>query len=374
MFAAGLLVALIAAPSTSSFAQAPPVVVSAAGDLEVELKGFVRFDAQWITQDAPLSKPGAEFFDRVHSYRLTASLAPRKNIRYGFGTGLATGRAAIFLSGPMGRVDLGNVGPAHRRMAISGRSAMVGTGTWSGGGAGLVSLGLNSGTGRLSAAGGGGTARYLSPAIGPLRFSVSYTEQSDSDGIDGSGSESSEDIVAFGGRVTGDSQGMRAAIYAGYEKSNNAAGAGGDRTDQSIFAAGILLTDRIGRRRDGFRLGAGYGLRVDERHIAGGGVDQRTEWFDLGLSFYRGRLALAFGGMHQTDAVPLPGGVADTAFTALSAGFSFNMAPRLRLQGGVSYFEIENAFFEEPFAPMIDLDAGRDNDAVTATLSTVMFF
>ncbi|MCZ6764756.1 MAG: hypothetical protein O7C63_07475, partial [Alphaproteobacteria bacterium] len=238
--------------------------------LNIKLAGVVRVDATLIDQDLRGTKPGGAIFDTRRDFSVLAGGTADNGVSYGFEIDVGTGRGKMFISNLYGRVDLGDAKSATEALSINGGDAMVGTGHFARAGNKLVNHGSLSGARVVTYRGQGGTIRYTSPSYSGFTVAGSYTEESDTDGIDGvpfGTTPGSEDIFSVAGQYTSTYGEYTSVLYAGCEWSNEnsrvrrlgigaGAGIGGDAIaehDQELCSFGAKTSGA----NAGFAIGYG---------------------------------------------------------------------------------------------------------------------
>jgi hypothetical protein len=333
----------------------------------LSLAGTLRVNANWVDQDIRGMTPGFNLFDETRDVSLFGSATADNGLSYGFEYDIDEDRAQLHLSNRFGRLDMGDTDTATDSLDIKGDSAMVGRGAWARDGNKNVNTGSVVGLGVVSVRNIGGTVRYSTPNYGGLTLSVSYTEESDGDMVDGSGPTTSEDIWSFGGQYTSSYGNYTTIVYGGYERSNNGEKVSA-RGDQELYSAGVLVSGL------GARFAAGWGQQVNELAPDAALQDEVREWYDAAISFSNGPWAVSVGGAHVNDEAVFLASVIDTEMTAISATFNYALAPGLALSGGVSYFQIEDGLYSGLADAAVDPNGRADNSATTFTLSTQMSF
>lgn len=278
---------------------------------------------------------------------------------------------------------MGNTDTATEALEVRGDDAMVGRGSWSKGGSKNVNTGGVTGLGFVSAQNnanstvglsadfGFSSFRYTSANLDGLTISISYTEETDNDMIDGTDIATfSEDVWSFAAQISNTYGQYTTVYYGGYEFSNNAA-LGGALEDQRYASAGMLV------RGQGASFGAGAGWNHNDILSTVTAHHEDRYWFDTGLSFSAGPWSVSVGGAYLIDELVLllpDTRVIDTSILALSATFNYRLAPGLALMGGVTHWEINTGDFST-FADVVVDDLGKaDNRATVFTLSTQMTF
>lgn len=334
----------------------------------VKLAGTVRVDAQWVNQDSEQQgmRPDFSLFDNRRDFSLLGVATSSNGLTYGFEIDVGIHRGQIYVMSDYGRVSMGDTFSAAEALDVGGRSVMVGYGHYAAGGSKNVNTGTMSGSGVVSYRGQGGTIRYTSPNVSGVTVSVSYTEESDTDMVDGSGTATSEDILSFAAQYTTFYGNWQAVYYGGYEHSNAAGmttGATGRiDQDQHLFSTGAKVSGM------GAAFGVGYGhAEVD----LPGAMDNDKTWIDGGVAYGAGPWSVSAGASFLWDEEGEIGGIdVDGEATAISGSFNYVLAPGIAIAGGVTHHIIDNATF-------VNTDGTRsigDNDATTWTLSTVVNF
>jgi hypothetical protein len=343
----------------------------------IRLAGALRVDSNYISQDVKGARPSSARFDNRRDVALFGSASADNGLRYGFEYDIDENRATLNMTNRYGRVDLGDADPATEALEVMGADAMVGRGGWASGGNGVLLLndGGIAGLGvvtarpnsRLRTDDAGGTVRYTSPNVGGLSVAVSYTEETDTDMTDGSGSNTAEDVWSFAGQFVSSYGNYTSVAYGGIERSN-IADIAGPRGDFDIYSAGILV------RGLGAALGVGWGMSVIELPRSLAIKDDTREWIDAGLALSSGPWGVSIGGAHATDEAVFVDRIIDTSITAVSATFDYRIAPGLSLSGGLTHWQINNGFFIGAADAVVDADGRADSEALVFTLSTQMSF
>ncbi len=331
----------------------------------IRFAGTVRVDAQWVNQDREQQgmRPDFSLFDNRRDFSLLGSATSSNGLTYGFEIDVGTHRGEIYIMSDYGKISMGDTQSATEALDVGGRSVMVGYGHYAAGGSKNVNTGTISGAGVTSYRGQGGTIRFTSANVGGLSIAASYTQESDTDMVDGSGAGTSEDIYSLAGQYTATYGNYHAVLYAGYEGSNGVGiGTGNVDQDQHLFSTGLKVT--------GMGAAAGFGYGHAEVDLPGM-MDNDKSWIDTGLAYGAGPWSVSAGASFIWDEEGEVGGIdVDGDATAISGSFNYVLAPGLALAGGITHHIIEDATF-------VNTDSTTsigDNDATTWTLSTIVNF
>lgn len=335
-------------------------------NLAVKIAGVVRVDIEAIDQDLGGRRPGFSIFDTRRDFSILGAGTADNGVSYGFEIDITGNRAEMYISNMYGRVSLGDTYSATQALRVDGAAVMVGTGHYGRTGTENVNFGSLAGGRVVSYRGEGGTIRYTTPTYSGFTVSASYTQESDTDMIDGVASGSpdigSEDIVSLATQHVSAYGNYITTLYAGYEWSNrNEIGTAGGDGNQALFSVGATVTGM------GASVGGGYGYARHNRLI---GEENDREWVDLALMYGFGAWQVSGGALYLIDE---EGGGRHGEVHIFSGSFNYDLAPGLAIMGGVSHHEISDSTFDA--TNFMGTSFGiMDNEATTYTLSTQVTF
>lgn len=354
-------------------------------NLEIRLAGVVRADVQVIDQDFRGMRPGLSIFDNRRDFFVLGTGTADSGLSYGFAIDISAGRGQVYMSNTYGRISLGDTRSATQSLRVDGGAVMVGTGHYASGGGKNVNFGSLAGGRVVSYRGQGGTVRYTTPSYGGITASISYTQESDTDMLDGAVAFDpvalsnhtlgfqwigSEDIVSVAGQHLSTYGPYTTVLYAGYEYSNrNEKNAPGNAVGQDLFSVGAKVTG------PGTGFGVGYGYAKHDRPI---GEENDRQWIDVAMSYHYGSWGFSGGALYLEDEEGA--GLVGEAYV-YSGSFNYDIAPGISIMGGISHFIIDNTLHNGDPASLANaaLTGGPaprrgDNEATTFTLSTQVTF